>query len=112
MVLIVEDDPLVRAYVISCVKSLGYHAIAAANGAEAVARLSEENKIDILFTEIVMSGGTNGSHRHGVRLHQAASFCLPVLSLSSFTFAKDLPSSSRMASRPASTYQRSTATST
>jgi nitrogen-specific signal transduction histidine kinase len=59
-ILIVEDDALVRSYVMSQIASLGYNAIAAVNGTEALALLDRGAAIDLLFTDVVMPGGMNG----------------------------------------------------
>jgi CheY-like chemotaxis protein len=59
-VLIVEDDALVRGYVIVQVKSLGYRTLAAANAHEALAVIDDGEKIDLLFTDVVMPGSING----------------------------------------------------
>jgi len=59
-ILVVEDDVLVRNYVIAQLESLGYAVIAAASGAEALAFVDRETRFDLLFTDIVMPGGMNG----------------------------------------------------
>jgi CheY-like chemotaxis protein len=59
-VLIVEDDALVRGYVIVQVKSLGYRTLAAANAHEALAVIDDGEKIDLLLTDVVMPGSING----------------------------------------------------
>ena len=59
-ILIVEDDALVRTYVIAQVKSLGYKTLAATNAAAALALIDGDAHIDLLFTDIVMPGGMNG----------------------------------------------------
>jgi PAS domain S-box-containing protein len=59
-VLVVEDDALVRSYVVSQLESLGYATIAAANGAEALALLDRGTAFDVLFTDVIMPGGMNG----------------------------------------------------
>jgi signal transduction histidine kinase len=59
-ILIVEDDRLVRTVVASQIKSLGYAALAAANPAEALAIIDSAQKIDLLFTDIIMPGSMNG----------------------------------------------------
>ncbi|MGA7808080.1 ATP-binding protein, partial [Bradyrhizobium sp.] len=59
-ILIVEDDTLVREYVVTQVGRLGYHTLAASNAAEALAILSGPERIDLLFTDVIMPGGMNG----------------------------------------------------
>jgi CheY-like chemotaxis protein len=59
-VLVVEDDALVRGYVVAQLKSLGYHTITAANGPDALALLNQGVAFDVLFTDVVMPGGMNG----------------------------------------------------
>jgi CheY-like chemotaxis protein len=59
-VMIVEDDPFVRSYAVMRLESLGYSAVAAVDGADALQKLRADIHIDILFTDIVMPGGING----------------------------------------------------
>jgi len=59
-VLVAEDDPFVRSYAMACLTGLGYRAIAAADGHEALEELAKGTLIDLLFTDIVMPGGMNG----------------------------------------------------
>jgi PAS domain S-box-containing protein len=59
-VLIVEDDTLVRNYVVGQVANLGYTTLEAANAAEALAILDNGTGIDLLFTDVIMPGAMNG----------------------------------------------------
>jgi signal transduction histidine kinase len=59
-ILIVEDDPLVREYVVAQISRLGYDTLAASNGAEALAIIDGPERIDLLFTDVIMPGGMNG----------------------------------------------------
>jgi CheY-like chemotaxis protein len=59
-VLIVEDDALVRRYVVVQVQSLGYRTLAAADAGEALAVIDDGEAIDLLFTDVVMPGSING----------------------------------------------------
>jgi PAS domain S-box-containing protein len=59
-VLVVEDDALVRQYVLTQIKSLGYTALEAANAAEALAIIDADPGIDLLFTDVIMPGAMNG----------------------------------------------------
>ena len=60
VVLVVEDDALVRANVVKRLELLGYRTIAAATGAEALAIVRKGDAFDLLFTDIVMPGGMSG----------------------------------------------------
>ncbi len=59
-ILVVEDDELLRAYVMMNLASLGYSAVPAANAGEAIALLSAGKAFDLLFTDVIMSGDMNG----------------------------------------------------
>jgi CheY-like chemotaxis protein len=59
-ILVVEDDPLVRQYVLTQVQSLGYATLSASNGAEALAAIDNGKPIALLFTDVIMPGNMNG----------------------------------------------------
>jgi len=58
-ILIVEGDALVRTYVITQIRSLGYTTLSAGNAQEALSVLRSSDPIDLLFTE-GMPGSMNG----------------------------------------------------
>jgi signal transduction histidine kinase len=59
-ILLVEDDALVREYVVTQINRFGYHTLAASNGAEALAIIDRDERIDLLFTDVILPGGMNG----------------------------------------------------
>ena len=59
-ILVVEDDDMVRAYVESELKTLGYRVIATSNGPAALEMLRQPGEIHLLFTDVVMPGGMFG----------------------------------------------------
>jgi signal transduction histidine kinase len=59
-ILIVEDDALVREYVMTQIGRLGYDTMAASNAAEALAIIDGSGRIDLLFTDVIIPGGMNG----------------------------------------------------
>jgi CheY-like chemotaxis protein len=59
-ILIVEDDVLVREYVVTQIRRLGYRALTAGNAAEALAIIDGPDPVDLLFTDVIMPGGMNG----------------------------------------------------
>jgi signal transduction histidine kinase len=54
LVLVVEDDPLMRKFTTEAVGELGYNVIEADNAANALAILDEQRGIKLLFTDVVM----------------------------------------------------------
>ncbi|MGJ4994117.1 ATP-binding protein [Bradyrhizobium sp. HKCCYLR20261] len=59
-ILIVEDDALVRDYVIAQVRRLGYRTLSASNAAEGLAIIDSDERVDLLFTDVIIPGGKNG----------------------------------------------------
>jgi PAS domain S-box-containing protein len=59
-ILVVEDDALVRDYVVAQLRSLGYSTLTAKNATEALAVLDGDSAIDLLFTDVIMPGAMNG----------------------------------------------------
>jgi PAS domain S-box-containing protein len=60
VVLVVEDDALVRRYVVTQVESLGYTTLEASNAAEALDVIGDAAAVDLLFTDVIMPGPMNG----------------------------------------------------
>jgi CheY-like chemotaxis protein len=59
-ILVVEDDILVRSYIVETLRDLGYHVIAGADAVAALGFLEHPGiKIDLMLTDVVM-GGMNG----------------------------------------------------
>ena len=55
-ILVVEDDKLVRDYVLTQLHSLGYVTLDAANATEALAIVDAGHPFDLLFTDVIMPG--------------------------------------------------------
>ena len=70
-ILVVEDDPDVRAHSCDVLTELGYAFIAVADGPAAVEVLDSAHRIDLVFTDVVLTGSMNGRdvavHAHSVR---------------------------------------------
>jgi CheY-like chemotaxis protein len=60
IVLVVDDDQIVRATVASMLEDFGYTVLLAQNGSEALAILESRTKVDLLFTDVVMPGTISG----------------------------------------------------
>ena len=72
-ILVVEDDNLVRAFVVGQIQSLGYLTLAAVNAAEAMAVIDGPQAIDLLFTDMIMPGSMNGRQLAAAALQRRAS---------------------------------------
>jgi len=82
-VLLVEDDPVVRAHINAQLRELGCRVEAAPGAAQALQRLEAGEPVDILFTDVVMPGMS------GIELAARARAMrpgLPVLLSSGYTF--------------------------
>jgi PAS domain S-box-containing protein len=55
-ILVVEDDDALRAYTVEMLGELGYRVLAAGSAAAALEFLERGEKIDLLFTDVVMPG--------------------------------------------------------
>jgi len=58
--LVVEDDPTVLGMVVETLQGLGYKVVTAIDADSALAVLSKDDKIELLFSDVVMPGGTSG----------------------------------------------------
>jgi PAS domain S-box-containing protein len=59
-VLVVEDDPDVRAYSCDTLVELGYHVLSAENGTAGLRLIESHPEILVLFTDVGLPGGMNG----------------------------------------------------
>ena len=59
-ILVVEDDTLVRRYVMTQIQSLGYTTLEASNASDALRIIDDVPAIDLLFTDVIMPGAMNG----------------------------------------------------
>jgi PAS domain S-box-containing protein len=66
-ILVAEDDPAVLKLTSDLLEGLGYQVVSATTAAEAMDLLRSDRKIDLLFSDVVMPGGTSG-----IALAQAA----------------------------------------
>ncbi|MDE2149543.1 MAG: PAS domain S-box protein [Gammaproteobacteria bacterium] len=70
-ILLVEDDDLVRRYALDQLRALGYRVFEASDAAQALDILRQHAVIELLFTDVVMPGGTSGRQlaEAAVKLH-------------------------------------------
>ena len=56
VILVVEDEDMVRTAAVGMLRDMGYACLHAANGAEALQVLESGAKVDLLFTDVIMPG--------------------------------------------------------
>lgn len=71
-ILVVEDDSLVRTFVVGQIESLGYATLAAVNANEAMGVIDSTQQIDLLFTDMIMPGAMNGRQLADAALQRRA----------------------------------------
>lgn len=59
-ILVAEDDELVRQFATDRLRAAGYEVITAGSGSEALEALDSMDRIDLLFTDVIMPGGMTG----------------------------------------------------
>jgi signal transduction histidine kinase/FixJ family two-component response regulator len=59
-IFVVEDDDMVREFLVTQLHSLGYKTVTAASGVTALAKVDDGVAFDLLFTDVIMPGGING----------------------------------------------------
>jgi nitrogen-specific signal transduction histidine kinase/ActR/RegA family two-component response regulator len=59
-VLVVDDDPMVRKAVVAQITSLGYGVVEASSPAEALDVVARNDRLDLMFSDIVMPGAIDG----------------------------------------------------
>jgi CheY-like chemotaxis protein len=60
VVLVVEDEPLLRCSIADSLRQAGYTVIESASGEEAIALSKSDTSIDIVFTDISLIGAATG----------------------------------------------------
>lgn len=60
VVLVVEDDPIIRMGALDLVRSAGYEALEAGDADEAIRILERRSDVDLVFTDVQMPGTVDG----------------------------------------------------
>ena len=60
-VLLVEDDEQVLGMAVDSLEELQYHVVVARNAQEALDHLGRGDRVDVMFSDVVMPGGMNGA---------------------------------------------------
>lgn len=60
LVLVVEDEPLLRIHAVTLIEEAGFETLAAGSADEAIALLETDGRIRIVFTDIDLPGSMDG----------------------------------------------------
>lgn len=100
VVLVVEDDALVRTLAVDLVEEAGFVALEAANASEAIVMLEHRADIALVFTDIDMPGIMDGLElAHAIR-NRWPPIKIVVVSGKSNLSDSELPSNSRFFAKP------------
>ena len=69
-ILVVEDDPHVQALSLMLLERLGYKTLSASDGASALDLLEDDERVDLLFTDVALPGGMSGVKLADEALHR------------------------------------------
>jgi CheY-like chemotaxis protein len=83
LILVVEDDPMIRKLTVRVLNGLGYHTLEAADGPAAQTILDSGVAIDLLLTDVVLPKGVSGPDLAAKARHQNPT--LRVLYMSGYT---------------------------
>jgi two-component system, response regulator PdtaR len=100
IILVVEDDALVRTLAVVVAEDSGFEVLSAASADEAIPILESRSDIRLVFTDVSMPGSMNGLKlAHVVRDRWPPVELLVTSAFSNFTVA-DLPKRSRFLAKP------------
>jgi CheY-like chemotaxis protein len=100
VVLVVEDESLIRICALEMVEAAGFQAVPAADADEAIRILESRNDIRAVFTDIQMPGSMDGLRLARVVRNRWPPVALIVTSGHPSETGPDLPSGGRFLSKP------------
>ncbi len=109
VILVVEDESLIRMNAIAMVQEAGFEAIAASNADEAICILECRNDIRAVFTDVHMPGSMDGLRLARVVRNRWPPVALIVTSGQTTVPESDLPTGGRFLHKPYQSAQIATA---
>ena len=100
VVLVVEDEPLLRMGIVDHLEEEGFTVLEAANADEAIAILSNNTTIHILFTDIDLPGEADGIKLAAAVRDRWPPIKIVITSGHRRPFASDLPDGAQFFSKP------------
>ena len=105
VVLIVEDDQLIRMHAADMVRDLGFETLEAANADDAMSLLEKCSDITVVFTDIEMPGSMDGLHLVAVVRDRWPPIALLITSGRPAPLDTALPRGARFVSKPYLSHQ-------
>jgi CheY-like chemotaxis protein len=96
-ILLVDDEPLVRASTAGMLSELGYEVVEAASAEEALSVLDREPHMDGIITDHLMPGMSGVDLAHAIRVKRPGT---PVLLLSGFAEAEGMAAELSLLTKP------------
>ncbi len=109
VVLVVEDESLIRMNAMAMVQEAGFHPIAASDADEAIRILESRNDIQAVFTDVHMPGSMDGIRLARVVRNRWPPVALIVTSGQTNVLETDLPTGGRFLRKPYEPVQLETA---
>jgi CheY-like chemotaxis protein len=100
IVLVVEDEILVRWQATDIIQDAGFNVLEAANADEAIQSLQSRTDIEVIFTDVQMPGSMEGIQLAAAVRDRWPPVKIIATSGRSSDFAKNLPSGGRFISKP------------
>ena len=105
LVLIVEDEVLIRMNSVDMIREFGFEVIEAVDADRAIAALEANPDITVVFTDIQMAGSMDGLRLAAVIRDRWPPVSLLITSGKVRPFAGDMPEGSRFIPKPYSSWQ-------
>lgn len=105
LVLVVEDEALIRINSVDMIREFGFGVIEAADADEAVSLLESVPDIGVVFTDIQMAGSMDGLRLAAFIRHRWPPVALLITSGKERPFVDDMPAGARFIPKPYSAWQ-------
>ena len=96
-ILLVDDDPSMRRFIVRFLADAGYRVLEASDGVEAIELMATSGRIGLLISDVQMPGMDGPSMVAMIRRHQAD---LPILFTSGYPRPERMPAGVRFLAKP------------
>jgi CheY-like chemotaxis protein len=100
VILVVEDEALVRFAAVGMLEDAGFRMIEAVNGDQALELLTADSDVQLLFTDVTMPGATDGLALARQVRARWPHIAIMIVSAKQVAYAEELPPGSRFEQKP------------